>query len=415
VTAVLEDLLHNGLVAYNLSGILGDVTVSALPPDSSVVTGQDGGNRLNLFLYQATPNQGWRNVDLPSRDSRGDRISNPPLALNLHYLLTAYGTRELFPEILLGHGMQLFHDNPVLARDAIRKALSPTAPPADFPTALATSDLAEQLEQLKITPEPMNTEEISKLWTALQASYRPTAAYQVTVVLMQTRRSSRSALPVRARNVYVVPFRQPVIERVVSEDGDDVPITSKSTILIQGERLRAPGARVFAGGFDLTASAIFSETEVKITLPPTLPDGLHAGLHPFQVVHPTLMGTPPVEHSGVESNVAALLLRPTIALSPPTGTTVKVDFTPKVGRKQRVRLLLNELNPPADRPARAYTVEAPKDNGVVDPAVDTGSITFSCEDIDKGSYLARVQVDGAESLLDVDSNGVFVDPQVTVP
>src|SRR4029453_445045 len=99
--------------------------------------------------------------------------------------------------------MQWFHEMPVLPRDAIRTALAPPTPvsgagglPASL-QALAPSQLAEQGEQNKITLESLNTEEISKLWTALQAKYRPTAAYQVSVVLIQSKRSTRSALPVR--------------------------------------------------------------------------------------------------------------------------------------------------------------------------------------------------------------------------
>ena len=39
--------------------------------------------------------------------------------------------------------------------------------------ALEKSNLADQIELVKLTPQTMNTEEISKLWTAMQASYRP--------------------------------------------------------------------------------------------------------------------------------------------------------------------------------------------------------------------------------------------------
>ena len=47
--------------------------------------------------------------------------------------------------------------------------------------ALRASDLAEQYEQIKITPAPMSTEEMSKLWSAIQSHYRPTAAYLASV------------------------------------------------------------------------------------------------------------------------------------------------------------------------------------------------------------------------------------------
>ena len=102
VTAVLKDLLNNGVINNDIASTVGEVAVTSLPPDRIDVSDGNERNQLNLFLYQVTPNAGWRNVGLPSRDSRGERISNPPLALDLHYMLSAYGTRDLHPEILLG-------------------------------------------------------------------------------------------------------------------------------------------------------------------------------------------------------------------------------------------------------------------------------------------------------------------------
>src|SRR3569623_854092 len=169
VTAVLRDLLNNGLIDHDITGALGNnVTVTAVPPDTIAIDGNIARTQLNLFLHQVTPNAGWRNVGLPSRDDRGTRLANPPLALDLHYLLTAYGAAE-----------------------------STILPPAF--QALSAADLADQVEQIKITPETMSTEEMSKLWSALQAHYRPTAAYHLSVVLIEARRATRSALPVLTR------------------------------------------------------------------------------------------------------------------------------------------------------------------------------------------------------------------------
>src|SRR5579864_5509896 len=126
VSFVLVDLLNNGLIDRDLSSTLGDVVVSAWSPDKvdALQSQAQPPSQLNLFLYNITQNQGWRNVGYPSRDAGGDRINNPPLALDLHYLLTAYGVEQFHAEILLGYGMQLFHETPVLPRAAILKSLS---------------------------------------------------------------------------------------------------------------------------------------------------------------------------------------------------------------------------------------------------------------------------------------------------
>ena len=112
-----------------------------------------------------TPNLGWRNEGLPSRDGSGrTRLSNPPLALDLHYLLSAYSGGDLHAEILLGYAMQLLHEIPVLTREAIRTALQ--RPPDDRGRAATGTARPGRFgpagpdRAVKITPEYLNTEEI---------------------------------------------------------------------------------------------------------------------------------------------------------------------------------------------------------------------------------------------------------------
>ena len=202
VTAVLIDLLNDGLIDNDLARV-GSFSVTAVPPDR-VTTGETEENRLNLFLYQVTPNQGWRNAGLPSRGANGERLSNPPLALDLHYMLTAYGHAVLNAEILLGYAMEILHNNGIIPRDSIRRSLSPNNPitvaliPDDSQGRTAI-DLADQIETLKITPHYLNADELSRLWTSMQARYRPTVAYQVSTVLIQSTRPVVAALPVLQR------------------------------------------------------------------------------------------------------------------------------------------------------------------------------------------------------------------------
>ena len=430
VTAVLKDLLANGLKVFKVGDIVGgDVTVSVAPPDRIDISGSEDPTQLNLFLHQTTFNPGWRNVGLPTRNANGDRIDDNPLALNLHYLITAYGAKDFYPEIILGHAMQLLHETPVLTRDAIRKALNPPAPqPPDWPTALITSELADQVEQIKITPEVFNTEEISKIWAAINTHLRLTAAYQVTVVLIESSRSTKSALPVAARNAYVVPFNQPVIESVADASDEDAPINALSTLLIKGLQLRADETQVLVGGIDLTTSVTeLRETQIELLFPGPLPAGMHAGIQTVQVVHPRMMGTPEVAHAGVESNVEAFVLRPIITVGAPTAVVpavvdgvnvnsgkIKIDFNPNVGKTQRVVMLLNELNPPANRAARSYSFKSVPGNGVVDPNTETASVTIAFTNVIPGDYLVRVQVDGAESSLVIDGTGKYATPKVTI-
>jgi hypothetical protein len=190
VTAALRNLLDKGLIDHNIVGALGsNVIVSAVPPDTIPLSGVNSTTRLNLFLHQVTPNPTLRNAGLPSRDSRDEQINSAPLALDLHYLLTAYGSEELHTEILLGYAMYLMHERPVLDRQAIRAAVAGSTVDASILPlayqALSATDLADQIEQIKITQEFMSTEDMSKLWSALQAHYRPTVTYSISVVLIE--------------------------------------------------------------------------------------------------------------------------------------------------------------------------------------------------------------------------------------
>jgi hypothetical protein len=427
VTAVLKDLLNNGLIDHNVSASVGDVTVSALPPDRVLTDPANEKSQLNLFLYQVTQNAGWRNRSLPSRNDRGNRVTNPPLAVDLHYLLTAYGEKELHAEILLGYGMQLLHETPVLTRDAIRRSLAPPSAldagglPASLQNLYAAG-LAEQVEQIKIFPMTVSTEEISRLWTALQARYRPTAAYQATVVLIESPTAAGGGgLPVRERNIYAVPFEQIVIDQVRSQaDGDapisaDQPILAGYTLFLTGRGLRGDDTRVSVGGIEVTEPAA-TITARSVRCP--LPAGLLAGLQGVQVVHYTAMGTPATPHRGLASNLLAFVLRPTVeVLSANTQPSddhpelrsgaLDVRVTPAVGREQRVVLLLNELDAPADRPPLAYGFEAASPYQVFLPpqvppeaALD---VTVDIRDVQPATYVVRVQVDGAESPVATDA------------
>jgi hypothetical protein len=336
--------------------------------------------------------------------------------------------------------MQMLHEAPVLTRDAIRRALTPTPPFSSsvLPPALqAASDLAEQVESIRIIPQVLSTEEISKLWTAIQSHYRPTAAYQASVVLIESRRSRRAALPVAndERRIYVAPFRHPTIDAVVPVVGPLAPIEAGSALEVRGRDLVGDVTRVLIDGVDLTPpDSALTPSSITLALPSPLPAGLYAGVKTVQVTHLIQMGDPETPHRGVESNAGAFVLRPQVTNGPVipaadvenlvasteivNGTTValragtlRLALEPHVTRDQRVILCLNQLNPPAGKLARAYTFAAPAGNGVVDPDPDTGTVRIPFKRVVAGAYLVRVQVDGAENALGMQA-GQFATPRV---
>jgi hypothetical protein len=423
VTAVLKDLLNNGIIANDLSSIAGNpVKVTSKPPDL-LKAGTDEEAGLNLFLYHTTHNTALRNNALPALDRLGDRVSNPPLALDLHYLLMAYGKDDYQAEILMGYAMQQLHETPVLTRAAIRASLSAIPSlqvsggmlPSAF-QALAASDLADQIELVKIVPEPLSVEDLSKLWAAFQANhFRLTTGYAASVVLIQSQKSARATLPVLKSGLFVAPLARPTINQVVSSAPPpaDPRITATSTILIKGSALRADVTRVQIGEATVTP-ADPGDAQIDVDLGAVA--GLRAGVQATQVIHQLLLGDPAVPHRGFESNVIPFVLHPviTVPASVSLGTgSLTVTFTPGVGKTQRTTLYLYEHNAPDTRPARAYSFAAPRDNGITGGAATTAIIAFAISNIVPGAYLAYVTVDGAESPLGLTA-GQFDSPTVTV-
>ncbi|MGZ3616700.1 MAG: DUF4255 domain-containing protein [Ktedonobacteraceae bacterium] len=194
VTAVLKNLLDNALVQQSDTTNMGDIIITALPPDR-ISTGAEERTQLNLHLYRLTPNSSWRRTsDSTEQKEQHDTL---PLALDLHYLLTAYGERDFQAEVLLGHAIQCLYESPTLTREAIRSALASASSgngSNTSHTALPASALTEQLEHIKISPEFLSMDEMSKLWSYLQTRARLSATYQVSLILIENRLASMTAL-----------------------------------------------------------------------------------------------------------------------------------------------------------------------------------------------------------------------------
>lgn len=411
VTAVLKHQLDVRLAdQLNDSGI-GNIKVTVLPPDQAFKTNQKDENRLNLFLHRVSPNAAWRNAQQPSHNRSGERIANPPLALNLHYLLAASGSEEFFAEILLGSAMQFFHEQPVLSKKAINDALAAVQTPAP----LATSELAEQVEQIKITLENLSNEEISRIWSSTMTHYRSTVSYQVSVLLIQSKHSTKSSLPVKTRSLTVLQLLNPTIKAVENAVGGDKPIVASSEVVIHGTGLQGDITEVWISGQNLSANIIeLNDNQIKLQLPPALPAVLYAGVKTVRVIHQVDVSQPNqvAQHRSIfESNIETFILRPSItAVSGPNNDALSVQLNPAVHKSQRVVLLLNQIQ--TTGVPNAYSFEAPTGNGIVAPATETDTVTFKLKAL-PGIYLVRVQVDGAESILSM-TNDVYDQPQVTI-
>jgi hypothetical protein len=289
--------------------------------------------------------------------------------------------------------MQILHESPVLARQAVRTALNPTPdvgttlPPAL--RALADCGLADQVEQLRITHERLNTEEISKLWAATQSSYRPTVAYQVTVVLIESTRPASAPLPVLEHRVFVEPTLIPWVPML-----DEMASASKQPLVNLGEPVDLKGHHLDGTGHEVVLSN--AHFDISTTLAPTsvepervqfeIPNARTADF-PVGVYQVSVRLVRPGATEPVETNRLAFVLAPKVTNLPlsrarsETGTaSFDLNFLPQVRQGQTISLFL------ANRELVPEPFAAP-----------VGTLSFVVSNAQAGDFLARLRIDGIDS------------------
>ena len=393
VTATLQRMLQ-AAVQQDIDGL----RVTTLPP------GQIGSGTpetgINLFLYQVSRNAALKNTDTLSNRTKGSPVKRQAV-LDLHYMISFYGNEtELEPQRLLGSVIRIFSDRPVLLPDLIQATIAD--PSFRF---LADSTLANQVQQVTVSPVDLSLDDLSKVWsTFFQAPYRLSVTYKVTMVTIEGEDSMKKALPVRDRGFGgILPFpAQPVVEQVASELGSLEPILATTTLHIIGKQLQNSITQVRLGAFEATPISV-SDSQIIVPLTAFPSDSLRAGVQGLQVIHRQRTPSRPERLCALESNAIPIVLRPTIQQVRVTMLqghgddlrsamlTIQTDMM--VGMKQRVVLVMNEWS--IAQP-EGYQFEAsPR-------TADTHAIAIPIQAIKSGTYLLRLQIDGAESLLSID-------------
>ena len=428
----MSNFLAIAMVTETLRHLLSDAAARAVPgvtptigrPRASSNGSEEPG--VNIFAYQVNPNTAWSNADLPTRTSTGVLTRRPQVGLNIDYLFSFRGPEtDLVAERLLGSCLSRLHARPLLTQDIIQQAIDAT----ELDHFLRGADLTNQVDRVKLTQLPLNLEELSKLWSIFfQIPYVLSVAYQASVVLIEEEiETAAPALPVRDRRIFVQPFRQIRIESVESSASRDAPIHADSSIRILGSALGGESVAVSIAGETVAPEQV---TAREITVDLTALTTLRSGILPLCVVHRVSQDAP---HLRFESNVVPLTVAPRIealdftsavADDPTTPdvdetapATVDLELFPAVAARQRLRLFLTELlevdAPPGAAPL-AYVIEA----GPVQVA--TAEISVPVPDVEPGTYIVRVQIDGAESPLvfdddeDSETFGRYIGPTVRV-
>lgn len=142
--------------------------IALVSPDG---VGGDSDVRLSVFLYDVTENSVMKNQELTNPDP--DRRRQPPLALDLRYLLTAYPSQSgsedtansLDQQRVLGLAMQVLNDNSVLGAD-------------ELPPSLAENEI-------QITLEDETVQAFTDIWNTFRDTpLHPSITYEVSPVLI---------------------------------------------------------------------------------------------------------------------------------------------------------------------------------------------------------------------------------------
>lgn len=409
VTKTLYNLLDNEFTTNPQVDPLNGVNVTMQPPDAA--NNETSQYQVNLFLYHVMPNAAWRNMPLPDRALPGETVQ-PPLALNLYYMITAYareqvGTGDIESHNLLGRTMRILFDHPVLSS-------------ADI--AMPESDVQNQIERIRITMQPLNIEELYRLWTGFQTQYRLSVSYEVSVVLIESVRAVSKPLPVlqigrdgRGATVVPDPFPYPVLfsvqlvnvalpapPGVLSGPGSasvsPVALPGDS-LIIQGHRLSGPTVSVsFAALQNATVKTVTPDTNTGETMTLTIPTNDPTGAWPYGYymlsvqITPSPLPPPAPPFSPQNTNALIVALAPQIdTTTPPAATrgagdsvTITLNTVQPILQSQQVSLLLNDQE----------IVSAPRTS-------DTSALTFTGQIARTPAqvvYTLRLRVDGVDSI-----------------
>jgi hypothetical protein len=116
---------------------------------------------LSLYLHRVTVNEHARNIRRVSDPAR----ENLPLAVDLHYLLTIWSKSAFTEHVVMAWAMRQLHQHPVFDASSLTSEAAWGA--GDF---------------VQVLPSELSTEELMRIWDALDPGYRLSVSYIARVV-----------------------------------------------------------------------------------------------------------------------------------------------------------------------------------------------------------------------------------------
>ena len=399
VTTTLQSLINQGV-----RNTIDSVTVTTLTLEKAQANSD--GNQINLLLYHVMPKlELGRQQTQPRGKPKNNQKAS--LALDLYYLLVAYGEKEneAKSHVLLGQVVQVLYDCAKLSPGEIEVATA-----REYPD----SDLHRQLESIQITPAALSFEDMSKVWQVMGSPYRPSVAYKVSAVMIDSRVPAVGAMPVLARSGVgsgpLVKLGLPPLIMRLSLPNRQPSVRLGEQLKIQGEHLEGETVRVhlrhplLRDPINLSPLSSSHASEVEIALPTAEEADAQAWLAGFWTVALEVQRADSMQCS----NEFPLAMAPTVSnlepLEAPVGNlSVTLTCTPAIRPEQRVMLLWG------DRPIPAYQVSH------TDSPAASSRLTYRIREIVPAVYPVRLRVDGVDSLpVDFSTVPWQIDPQQQV-
>jgi len=169
----------------------GTMVVSLSNPQEMLENHVEG---LSVWLYRIVRDEELLNAP-PVRDDGGVRL--PPLPVRLHLLMTPLRTADVvngpeLEQVVLGKVLQSLYDH------------------ACFRGADLQGDLAGTASEFHVRLEPMTLEDITRVWSALDAPYELSVSYEVTLARIRSERveSAGPVMTVDPRTAVIVDREQ---------------------------------------------------------------------------------------------------------------------------------------------------------------------------------------------------------------
>jgi hypothetical protein len=315
--------------------------------------------------------------------------------------------------------MAVLNDHPLLGRREIE-------------TALPNTCLSEQFERVRLSLQTLALEDIFKLWSGFQTHYRLSAAYEATVVLIDSMRARSAPLPVLQRGpddqgpASTAGVSLPIIKEVrlprgqsSASLGDELLIIGENLEGVESVRFTSINPR--SNGSQpivlLPPAVVATNDGIKVTLPNDAAAGeaWAAGFYTVAVVVTRALQSWSSNELPISVAPRIVSVAPgnTVARDPQGDVTITITCRPNVRLAkvddthmrfdQQVLLLLGTA-----RQVVPQEPPAPPPNPNPPPAsTDQLTFVFRMQPSEVGEYLMRLRVDGVDS--------VPIDPLSDIP